>query len=709
MLTLVTALARRLWSDFDTLAEQHRLRLIAELTVVTYGLPLAVLSLVVLALQTDWSALPSQALLLLVLAALGLLLNELSFYQILGDRAGEYSFNTSSLNMVLILTGLFLVGAAAIWVYVFLIAVYYGMRWSRLLARSQRLNWVLNSSQNIWGGVFSLLAALALYQALGGAIPLDSLDLATIWPASMAVVLFLLLTALFLWLMFWVQARFISRRGAERRTRVITFFLLSESSGFFGILAAGLFSQNGWGAFLFFMLGVVSVSLLARRLSQAAMVSQQRSREVAQLEQLGRAIIAAPSDASTLPDLLTEHVPRMFQYRQVEIRVFSGPLLLHQPEHQPELGLETWSWLHDHPIYQIFEAGETLPWSGAALPSKVILAPMLTTDTAAPLGGICLLQDTNYAMDVSVDLQPALQTLAAQVASALHSAAVYRQTLEHQRSAQELAFAGQIQASFLPTSLPRIEGYQLAAALLPARETSGDFFDAIVLPNGRIGLLVADVSDKGMGAALYMALSRTLLRTFAFEYHTRPDFVLRVANRRILADTQAGLFVSVFYAVLDPYEATLSYCNGGHNPAYFFSRQSDLEVRLLRRTGMVLGVLEGMDWQQTILAMGPNDMLVIYSDGITDAQNVAGDFFGEQRLSAVLTENYGRHAQAVVDAVLAEVRAFVGDAPQFDDITLMVLAREATAPSLSQTPQPAIGSAPPIGYNTFGEAPHKTL
>jgi serine phosphatase RsbU (regulator of sigma subunit) len=439
------------------------------------------------------------------------------------------------------------------------------------------------------------------------------------------------------------------------------------------------------------------------------MVSQQRSREVAQLEQLGRAIIAAPSDASTLPDLLTEHVPRMFQYRQVEIRVFSGPLLLHQPEHQPELGLETWSWLHDHPIYQIFEAGETLPWSGAALPSKVILAPMLTTDTAAPLGGICLLQDTNYAMDVSVDLQPALQTLAAQVASALHSAAVYRQTLEHQRSAQELAFAGQIQASFLPTSLPRIEGYQLAAALLPARETSGDFFDAIVLPNGRIGLLVADVSDKGMGAALYMALSRTLLRTFAFEYHTRPDFVLRVANRRILADTQAGLFVSVFYAVLDPYEATLSYCNGGHNPAYFFSRQSDLEVRLLRRTGMVLGVLEGMDWQQTILAMGPNDMLVIYSDGITDAQNVAGDFFGEQRLSAVLTENYGRHAQAVVDAVLAEVRAFVGDAPQFDDITLMVLAREATAPSLSQTPQPAIGSAPPIGYNTFGEAPHKTL
>lgn len=709
MFTLVTSLARRLWPDLDTLAEQDRLRLVAELTVAAYGLPLAILSLVVLALSTNWAALPGQALLLLVLAALGLLLNELSFYQVIGERAGEYSFNTSTLNMVLVFAALFLVGAAAVWVYVFLIAVYYGVRWSRLLSRSLRLNWVLNLSQNIWGGVFSLLAALLLYQALGGDIPLRSLDLAAIWPAILAVILFLLLTTLFLWVLFWVQARFIGRRGTARRARVITFFLLSESSGFFGILAAGLYSQNGWGAFLFFMLAVVSASLLARRLSQVAMVSQQRSREVAQLEQLGRAIIAAPSDASTLPDLLAEYVPRMFQYRQVAIRLFSGRLLLHLPKHQPEMQPDVWPWLQAHPAYRVFEAGESLPWSNTTLPYKVTVAPVLATDSATPLGGICLWQDTNYAMDISVDLQPALQTLAAQIASALHGAEVYRQALEHQKSVQELTFAGQIQASFLPTSLPQIEGYQLAAALLPARETSGDFFDAIVLPNGRIGLLVADVSDKGMGAALYMALSRTLLRTFAFEYHTRPDFVLRVVNRRILADTQAGLFVSVFYAVLDPFAATLSYCNGGHNPPFLFSRHSDPEIRLLRRTGMVLGVLEGMDWQQMVLTMAPGDMLVLYSDGITDAQNVAGDFFGEERLRAALAENHGRSAQAVCDAVLAEVRQFVGNAPQFDDITLLVLVREPGTHALPHAVQPAVGSAPSFGYNRLGEAPHKTL
>ena len=177
MFTLVTSLARRLWPDLDTLAEQDRLRLVAELTVAAYGLPLAILSLVVLALCTNWAALPGQVLLLAVLAALGLLLNELSFYQVIGDRAGEYSFNTSTLNMLLVLAGLFLVGAAAVWVYVFLIAVYYGARWSRLLSRSLRLNWVLNLCQNIWGGVFSLLAALVLYQALGGDIPLAALDL----------------------------------------------------------------------------------------------------------------------------------------------------------------------------------------------------------------------------------------------------------------------------------------------------------------------------------------------------------------------------------------------------------------------------------------------------------------------------------------------------------------------------------------------------
>lgn len=140
----------------------------------------------------------------------------------------------------------------------------------------------------------------------------------------------------------------------------------------------------------------------------------------------------------------------------------------------------------------------------------------------------------------------AVQSLAAQIASALHGARVYAQELEHENVARELAVAGQIQANFLPDELPQLPGWQLTAMLRPARETSGDFYDVIPLPNGRLGILVADVAGKGMGAALYMALSRTLIRTYAVEYDAQPELALAATNRRILADAGTGPFVTVF-------------------------------------------------------------------------------------------------------------------------------------------------------------------
>jgi sigma-B regulation protein RsbU (phosphoserine phosphatase) len=272
-------------------------------------------------------------------------------------------------------------------------------------------------------------------------------------------------------------------------------------------------------------------------------------------------------------------------------------------------------------------------------------------------------------------LLPVAKSLAAQISSTLHSAQVYTQTLAHEKVARELVMAGQIQASFLPSELPDVAGWQLAATLEPARETAGDFYDFIPLPNERLGIVIADVTDKGMGAALYMALCRTLIRTYAAEYHDRPDLVFSASSRRILTDARADLFVTVFYGILDPATGTLTYCNAGHNPPYLLSAQDRDTVQVLHRTGMPLGVVEDATWEQGAVQLAPGDVLVLYTDGVTDAEDGQGSSFSQERLLETVQANLGRSAQDIQDALITEVREFVSDAPQFDDITLMVVVR----------------------------------
>jgi NarL family two-component system response regulator LiaR len=247
---------------------------------------------------------------------------------------------------------------------------------------------------------------------------------------------------------------------------------------------------------------------------------------------------------------------------------------------------------------------------------------------------------------------------------------------DHRKVGQELALAGEIQAGFLPEHVPDVEGWQLTATLKPARETAGDFYDFIPLPGGRLGILVADVADKGMGAALYMALSRTLIRTYAAEFDTRPDLLLSAVNRRILMDTRARLFVTVFYATLDLGHGTLTYCNAGHNPPYWLSSSDEGLVKELERTGMPLGIQGDIVWDRRSVELAPGDALVLYTDGITEAQDEQEAFFGEARLLQTIQASQGRSARDLRVSLLAEVERFVGDAPQYDDITLVVVARD---------------------------------
>lgn len=254
-----------------------------------------------------------------------------------------------------------------------------------------------------------------------------------------------------------------------------------------------------------------------------------------------------------------------------------------------------------------------------------------------------------------------------------------REVLYLQQIDREMTLAWRIQSGFLPDNLPDIPGWQLAATLKPSRQTSGDFYDLIPLPDGRLGILIADVADKGMGAALYMVLSRTLIRTYAIQYHSRPDYVLGTTNWRILTDTDTDHFVTVFYGILDPLTGTLTYCNAGHNPPYLFSAQGDQTIQALHKTGMALGVIKDETWQQKTIQIAQGDVLALYTDGITEAQNAQGTFFDEQQMIKAVQANLGRSAQNVQDALMAEVHEFVGDAPQFDDIALVIVVRDPQA------------------------------
>jgi serine phosphatase RsbU (regulator of sigma subunit) len=291
---------------------------------------------------------------------------------------------------------------------------------------------------------------------------------------------------------------------------------------------------------------------------------------------------------------------------------------------------------------------------------------------------------------------------------------------------QELALAGRVQASLLPKT-PSLPGWDLAAVLQPARQTAGDFFDFIQLPAGRLGIVVADVVDKGMGAALYMALSRTLLRTYAADYPDRPEFVLRATSARMLSDAGAGLFVTVFYGILDPVRGRLVYCNAGHHPPYLvrapvpkpvegesaLARLAEADSVALAgaraamhpqgRTGMALGVVDEATWQQETVQIEPGDVLLLYTDGVVEAQDPDGQFFGRERMLEVARQQAGRPAQETQEALMAALEAFAGSEAQSDDITLVVVRREPEGVE-SEKAEPGLRVVEPYHRRRLGTA-----
>lgn len=245
----------------------------------------------------------------------------------------------------------------------------------------------------------------------------------------------------------------------------------------------------------------------------------------------------------------------------------------------------------------------------------------------------------------------------------------YRRELE--RQAYEMEIASGIQQSFLPESPPRIEGIELAALNLPAREVGGDFYDFIPVSQDKWGLVIADVSGKGVPAALFMALSRTLVRANAIGNPTVSGAIRR-ANDLIVEDDRANMFVTLFYSVLDPKRKTLSYVNAGHNPPVMLRREGR-DIMLLAAKGIALGVMPNIELEEREISLREGDVVVLYTDGVTEAINDKEEQFGQQRLIQLIDEGRGLPAQELVTRIQQGVAAFSAGQPQFDDITIMVL------------------------------------
>jgi sigma-B regulation protein RsbU (phosphoserine phosphatase) len=308
---------------------------------------------------------------------------------------------------------------------------------------------------------------------------------------------------------------------------------------------------------------------------------------------------------------------------------------------------------------------------GSALFSQAITRPLKRLSEGADAIGR---GDLAYRVETGTDdefgeLAGNFNTMAEDLSAMMTD--LERTTAERERLSRELEIARSIQESFLPDRAPIIKGFDLAAKSIPALFVGGDFYDFIPIGEGRFGLVIADVSGKGVSAALFMALSRTLVRASTAD-EPSPAVAITQANRLICEDSKTSMFVTLFYAILDANEKTLTYVNAGHNPPVFL-RGDDHSITLLKAEGIALGVIEDIELETVEIPLYENDLLVLYTDGVTEAENKDQELYGEERLEAVLKGIQDETAAGIIASIIEDISAFAGDNPQSDDITLLVM------------------------------------
>jgi sigma-B regulation protein RsbU (phosphoserine phosphatase) len=265
-----------------------------------------------------------------------------------------------------------------------------------------------------------------------------------------------------------------------------------------------------------------------------------------------------------------------------------------------------------------------------------------------------------------------LSTLASQVSSALKNAALYRESVEKSRLEEEMMLARKIQRSFLPARFPRVDGIDVFASAVPSKHVGGDYFDVLDTGNGKLVLAVADVAGKGVPAGLLMSMLQASLRTQITENGLAVSRILWRINRLVFESTSPEQFATFFLGTIDTAMGKLTFSNAGHN--YPILVRGDGSCELLRDGGLILGVMGNVTFDEGTKAMAPGDMLVCYTDGVTEARDVNDEEYGEERLIELVRSLRGQTSAAgVISAVQESVVRFTGGAEQADDMTLLVL------------------------------------
>ena len=341
----------------------------------------------------------------------------------------------------------------------------------------------------------------------------------------------------------------------------------------------------------------------------------------------------------------------------------------HSPFHLTE-SLLGWMYLNKRPLAvndpRNDERFRGVEWESGV--ESLLCVPLLIK---SELNGILTVYNKKDGSVFDSNDERLLAIIASQSAQIVENARLYEEERALLRMREQLHLAAQIQDHMLPTKALAIAGYDVAGKSIAAQEVGGDYYDFVPMSEGRWAICLGDVSGKGLPASLLMANVQATIRLLVSMDLTASEAIAR-ANSFLFRSTPTEKFVTFFFSVLDPAANRLTFCNAGHNPPYLLSGNSE---RGLRTEGLVLGMVDGFTYRQDTVELLPGDLIVIYSDGVTEAVNLADEELGDRRLLDVVREHREESATSIVAAIVDAVQTHGAKQAQHDDITIVVLKR----------------------------------